>query len=303
MLNLLPAVRECAWLQNEGPLESGSARKRSPGGRQQSHIPRVLQAMEDFDAEVMQLCQLATRDGASAFDAIAGGVARPILKVRWSHGSVVNGDVARSERSCPANRALMAYRMCCICAELEGNRKRYRYVCSSEYSRGGSRGPAASSRWFPRPAQASAAGKAHKKAKAPRRSQSEFICRRCAQRRRGAQCVETRVQLHFVHWPRELLHFGGTRAPPVIFSPLPLCSGWRRQLRRPRGLDCLQARSRIQVTTMISELCNPPGSLLASSYLSTGDQLACLDGGDPAGQKSSGARSTVVGARCPLAMR
>lgn len=219
MLNLLPAVRECAWLQNEGPLESGAARKRSPGGRQQSHIPRVLQAMEDFDAEVMQLCQLATRDGDSAFDAIAGGVARPILKVRWSHGSVVDGDAARSERSCPANRALMAYRMCCICAELEGNRKRYRYVCSSEYSRGGSRGPAASSRWFPRPAQASAAGKAHKKAKAPRRSQSEFICRRCAQRRRGAQCVETRVQLHFVHWPRELLHFWWySCAPRDLFS-------------------------------------------------------------------------------------
>ena len=85
MLKLLPAVRECAWLQTEGPLDSGAAHKRSSGGRQQSQIPRVLQAMEDFDAEVMQLCQLATRDGASAFDSIAGGVARPILKVRWAH--------------------------------------------------------------------------------------------------------------------------------------------------------------------------------------------------------------------------
>ena len=87
MLQLLPAVRACTWLHREGPFDSsgadaGAASKRSPSGRQQSHIPRVLQAVEDFDAELMQLCQLATRDGASAFDAIAGGVARPILKVR-----------------------------------------------------------------------------------------------------------------------------------------------------------------------------------------------------------------------------
>lgn len=85
MLKLLPAVRECAWLQTEGPLESGRARKWSSSGRQQSQIPRVLQAMEDFDAEVMQLCQLSTRDGASAFDSIAGGVAQPIIKVRSAH--------------------------------------------------------------------------------------------------------------------------------------------------------------------------------------------------------------------------
>ena len=81
MIKLLPAVRKCAWLQAEGPVDSGSARNLTSSARQQSYIPRVLQAVEDFDAEMMQLCQLATRDGASAFDAIAGGVARPILKV------------------------------------------------------------------------------------------------------------------------------------------------------------------------------------------------------------------------------
>ena len=81
----MPAVRACTWLRGKtatggSGIGAESVDTRSPGGRQRSHIPRVLQVVEDFDAEVMQLCQLATRDGASAFDAAAGGVARPILK-------------------------------------------------------------------------------------------------------------------------------------------------------------------------------------------------------------------------------
>lgn len=120
MLQLLPAVRACTWLQGETANGGGGGAEsldtRSPASRQRSHVPRVLQVVEDFDAEVMQLCQLATRDGASAFDAVAGGVARPILKAI----KAIQGSVATSARESTAAAAQEAQQ------QLQGDSRRPR---------------------------------------------------------------------------------------------------------------------------------------------------------------------------------
>ena len=100
-LKLLPAVRGCTWLT--GGAQDSSAVE-PDGSHQWNHVPRLLQAIEDLDSELMHLCQLATRDGASAYDAVAGGIARPILKsLKAIQGAVTTA--ARANTAAAAQEA------------------------------------------------------------------------------------------------------------------------------------------------------------------------------------------------------